>query len=509
MGKKYKAAFFILTVFAALFNWHCLKSNRVDVPDDVRETLELSGIHKPNLLLALEPWLTSGDTVKLKAMYRIIANMKANYTVSYHVEDSLGNRYDFNPVKFRNYRELKHRWDATEQRVGNLIYQPDTFLLDYEELDKDFLINNLNLAFKAKQKYPWAGQYSFDVFWKWVLPYRCANEVAEPFRKHFIDKYGMVVDTMKTENPLVVAKVLNDLINNEMDFKDTWLRSADIQPLDTLEKYGKGNFYDIAVYKVKALRSFGIAAALDYTPFLADTNFGCAWATAFDERGGECYLFPRTTVKHLTRTGRTAKTYRRTFETLKNSLRAIKDIKKSTPPFLGHWDYIDITNPLQSVDITIEADRETQFAYLSVFNDGDWHPVDWAPVDSMQLAHFHKVGKNVVYLPVRMEKHKLYRLGSPFIAKEGGQKRLLVPDKKHLVYVTIANTAPYIRILKGKKYTLYMWEGNWVKIAEFYGKGEPEHFRVPANGLYLVSDDNIDFEERIFVVDDFGNQLFY
>ncbi len=509
MYKTGKTTAFLLFLLLAVTQWQCLKSRRVDVPDDVRQTFDLAGIHKPNLMLAVEPFLTAGDSLKLKSMYRIIANMKANYSVTYHVEDSLGNRYNFNPQDYRNYSELKHHWDAVEQQAGNLIYVPDTFLLDYEELDKEFLINNLKLTFKAREKYPWVKKYSFETFWKWVLPYRCANEIPEPFREHFLNKFGKAVDSLHTDNPLAVARFLNREINKYIDFKDTYLRSVNLQPIDTIEKYGAGNFYDIAAYKVKVLRSFGIAAALDYTPFLADTNYGCAWATAFDDRGGEYALFPNTTVAHLNRVGRMAKTYRRTFETLNNSLRAIKDIKKSTPPFLGHWDYLDITNPLQAVDVTVQTDKETRFAYLAVFNDGEWHPVDWALADSLHLARFHNVGKNIVYLPVRMEKHKLYRLGAPFLLENSGRKNFLHPDYQHLTEIKVNRTAPYVPINNGRKYTLYLWDGNWKKLYEFFGKGESVLFRVPANGLFLVSDDNIDFEERIFIADDFGNQVFY
>ena len=459
--------------------------------------------------MALEPYFTAGDSAKLNSLYWLIENMEANYFVSYHIEDSLGNIYSFDPSKYENYLQLKHHRDSIEQKVGNLIYEPDTFIVDYECVTKDFLINNLELACRSVKKYPWAKNYSAETFNEWILPYRCANEKIEPFRKHFYNKFGKSIDTVQSENPLLIAKILNGLINSEIDYSDTYNISANIQPVDTLEKRGCGNFFDIAVYKVKALRSFGIAAALDYVPYFADTNYGCAWATAFDNEGGEYYLFPHTTVKNIFKPGRIPKMYRRTFKTLDNSLRAIKNVKTNTPPFLGHYDYYDITNSLETFDVSVATDDDTtRFVYLAVFNDGEWHPVDWAETDSTGVATFHKITPGTVYLPLKMVKAKQYRLGFPFLLETGGMKHLLIPDYKHPVTVTLTKTAPYTNLAIAGYYTLYIWDGNWNALYRFVCTSPELLLDLPQNALFLLANDDLDFDERIFIPGPAGEQIF-
>ena len=88
--------------------------------------------------MALEPYFTAGDSAKLNSLYWLIENMEANYFVSYHIEDSLGNIYSFDPSKYENYLQLRHHRDSIEQKVGNLIYEPDTFIVDYECVTRDF-----------------------------------------------------------------------------------------------------------------------------------------------------------------------------------------------------------------------------------------------------------------------------------------------------------------------------------------------------------------------------------
>ncbi len=496
-------------LFFALMNWHCLKSKRPGIPEEVRKTLDMAGLNKISLLSAIGHYVENGDSLKLRALYWLIANMKANYTVRYHVQDSLGHRFRFNPMDYCCYLSLKHHWDSIEQLRGNLIYKPDTFLIDYEEVSGDFLIKNINEAYDAWQQNPWSKGYSPAQFYQWILPYRCMNEEVENFRDYFQKKYGRQVGLLKTTNPFVCAKFLDSLINDDIDYQDSFNKEANIQLLDSLAQKHFGSYFDVAVYKVKALRSFGIAAALDYTPFLADTNFGFAWATAIYPDGSELKLFPKTRIRHLFKSGRMAKTYRRTFETLKNSLRAIKKTSVSTPPFLGHFDYFDITDKLQSADLALNFSGKIKYAYLAVFNDGEWHPIDWAKPDSNNQALFCRMGKPIVYLPLQMENGKLYRLGNPFLLNASGKKHILIPQFEHQTEASIEKVSPTGRLQFRKKYTLFVWNGNWQELYEFVGYRFPLSFQLPTNGLFLISDNNIDFDERIFIIDKTGQQVFY
>jgi hypothetical protein len=511
MGKFIqKSLFFTLLVTLLLCNWHCLKSTRPGIPSAVQRVLNRAGINKPELLKAIGYYVEKKDSLPLKAMYGLIAQMDKNYAVFYSVQDTAGNHYTFDPTAYPDYLSLKHAWDSTEQIHGNLLYHADSFRVDSYTLSGDFLINNLQMALKAYRTFPWSRLYSFGTFCRWILPYRVANEQAEAFRSYFLKEYGPLPQRFlkKNTSPLDVAFYLNRLINRKMDYKDTYNKSLDVQSIRVLEKSGKGNFYDIAIYKVKVMRAFGIAAAMDYTPFLADTNFGYAFTTVILPGGNEMRMEYPHRVKNLDKPGRIAKLYRRTFYRDSASLFAVKNMHTSTPAFLGDFYYSDITNPLRSKTVGIRLTDTARYVYLSIFNDGGWHPVSWAiPKDSSAL--FQKMGKNIVYLPVAYQKHHLMRMGNPFLLDNSGIKHLLSPDISVRQRVTLLRTSPFTPMKAGEEYTLYFWDGNWETLAVFKAGEKGYTLSLPANALYLLSNDDIDFNERIFIINRQGKQEFY
>jgi hypothetical protein len=492
-----------------LLNWQCLKSNKAGIPMDVVKVIAKADLNKPELMNAIGEYLAPEDSLKLKAMYWLIANMDGNYTVYYSVQDSLGRHYTFPPENYSHYLDLKHKWDDTEKSVGNLIYHADSFSVDFKSLKAGFLIDNMNDAWQAYQSNAWAKAYDFHIFCRWILPYRCANEPVEPFRKHFLKKYGDSIREAHPTSAMAAALLINRLVNRQMDYKDTYNKSANVQDIHQLEKTGAGNFWDINVYKVKVLRSFGLAATLDYTPFLADTNFGYVWTTVILPDRSELMLeFPHR-VARLRAGGRLAKVYRRSFERDSTCLYAIKDIKQTTPPFLGHYYYQDISNQIPHARVQLKYFPKQPYAYLAVFNDGEWHPVTWAISSPDKGTVFDLMGTNVVYLPVGLNKKFLLSLQSPFILDGEGNQFRLKANFTREVSARITYTAPRQLMNLNQKYSLFVWNGNWYPLYNLDGNPRGYDLKVPDNGLFLLTNEDIDFSERIFVIDADGNQMFY
>lgn len=497
----------ILALFS-FFNWRCLKSSNPGIPEPVRTTIDSSGINKPELLKAIVHYIKPADSNKRKAMYWLLANMKGNYTVHYVVKDSSGHPYHFKPSKFKNYDALEKKWDSIEKIHGPLIYKADSFWMDQKHIKARFLIDNIDEAFKAYTTNPWDKSYNFKQFCEWILPYRCANETVEPFRKHFIKEYGPALDKHHPTNIMDVALLLNHLVNQKIHYKDTYNKEANVQTIRQLEHSGYGNFYDINIYKVKVLRAFGIAASLDYTPFLADTSFGYAWTTAFLPDSSEIRLqFPSKV--NLEKPGRVAKIYRRTYKRIKTSLFVLKKINQPTPPFMGDYFYQDVTNKIASKTASIKSEKKVHYAYLAVFNDGGWHPVSWTIPSKYSVATFQRMGKDIVYLPVSLKKHKRFCIGAPFILNEQGKQHMLIPDFSSKQKVFLTKTSPYQRIKQEKRYTLYVWENNWKRLFSFIGTKKGIMAGVPKNGLFVLKNNALPRQERIFVVGQKGKQIFY
>jgi len=500
--------FFFSTL--VMLNWQCMKSVKPGIPADVLQVIQHAGLNKPELVKAIGRFVADKDSLQRKALYRLMAQMNNNYSVYYSVQDTLGNHYSFIPKDYPDYLSLKHAWDSTEQIRGNLIYHADSFRVDGQTLSGNYLISNINEAFKAHANFPWSKGYDFQTFCHWILPYRVANEPPEAFRQYFLKEYGPLPQKfyLKNVHTMDVAMYLNKLINKKIDYKDTYNKSLNVQTIGQLEKSGFGNFYDINIYKVKVLRAFGIAAALDYSPFLADTNFGYAYTTVILPGRSELILKFNHSVKALHKPGRLAKVYRRTFFRDSSSLYTIKKLRTSTPPFLGDFYYSDITSRLQSANVRLRLNDNPKYAYLCVFNDGRWHPVSWsAPKDSVAL--FKKTGTHIVYLPVSYQHHTLMRLGLPFILDNRGMKFFLNADFSLRQPVTLRKTGPHSRMNPEDTYTLYFWNGNWKALASFRAGENGHTLAVPARALFLLANNNVDLSERIFIIGSNGKQQFY
>ncbi len=500
--------FFFSTL--VMLSWQCMKSTKPGIPADVLQVIQRAGLNKPELVKAIGRYVKDKDSLKRKALFCLMAQMDRNYTVYYSVQDTLGNHYSFSPKDYPDYLSLKQAWDSTEQVSGNLLYHADSFRVDGQTLSGNYLISNINEAFNAQSNFPWSKDYNFQTFCHWILPYRVANEQPEVFRQYFLKEYGPLPQRFynKDAHVLDVSTYLNKLINQNIDYKDTYNKSLNVQTIRQLEKSGFGNFYDINIYKVKVLRAFGIAAALDYTPFLADTSFGYAYTTVILPGKNELILKYNHGVKALHKPGRLAKVYRRTFFRDSSSLYTIKKLRTSTPPFLGDFYYSDITNRLQSANVWLRLNDNPKYAYLSVFNDGGWHPISWATTKD-SVALFKKMGTHIVYLPVSYQKHTLMRLGLPFILNNQGMKQFLKAGFPFRQPVRLRKTSPHDKLNPGEFYTLYFWDGNWKTMTSFRAGKNGYALAVPTRALFLLTNDDIDFNERIFIIDSKGKQQFY
>ena len=101
------------------------------------------------------------------------------------------------------------------------------------------------------------------------------------------------------------------------------------------------------------------------------------------------------------------------------------------------------------------------------------------------------------------------RLNAPFILDDRGRKFFLKPDFTFRQPVKLLKTSPYNNMVPGETYTLYIWNGNWISLIAFRSGKDGYSLSVPRGALFLLTNDDIDFNERIFIIDSNGKQQFY
>ncbi len=354
------------------------------------------------------------DSLKLQAAYFIIQNLENNYSIKRSLTDSLNNKIIINIDDFQNLSSINKYRDSIENIRGELYYQADSILLDFRNIKSEFIIKHINESFASWHNNPYAHNYSFNIFCNYILPYRVANEDVEGYISHFQEKFKQIYRENNSLNH--IAYNINNAINSEITYDERLVINPNTQSIHDLENKGRSNLKDINIYKIKVLRSFGIAAALDYTPFFSDSISGYYSTTVLLSNNENIRLTHNN--KYPYNCNKVAKVYRRSFNNDESSLFSIKDKTTHTPPFLGNFIYNDISNEyINTNDTAILFPVGVKYGYLAIWNNKKLRAIDWAKIDSNGYAVFKNLGVGIIYTPVIVKNKYLKATGSEFVLK--------------------------------------------------------------------------------------------
>jgi len=445
----------------------CLKSNKPGIPESVRRVIDQAGLHKVAFLNAMVSYEAPEDSLKRKALYYLIANMGSHYEISYKITDFAGERYSFPIGDYPDYATLKKHLRLLKEKKGPLKVEHDTILLDVKTVTSQLLSSNTDTAFKS-----WANPiynqniYSFNDFCQYILPYRVANEKAEPFRNFFKMRYGDKIFSILHQSHVNLVSLISrihQLVMSDIDNVKRYELHYNYPTLDEITAAHRGNYRDLAIYEVKAFRSFGIASTMDYSPYFADSSGGYFWPVVLVS--GQQFIpvfYPGISTDNLTSPGKLSKVYRRKYTDDSTSLFRIKKISEHTPAFLGQFNYDDVTDEyVPTANITVTLTDTARYAYLAVFNSGSWHPVQWSLSKNQLQAHFSNMGVDILYLPMIIRKEKNLPAGLPFLlGKDGKVKVLTGQTAKPVQTRTLARITPHQLLQPHQKYFLYQWKNN-------------------------------------------------
>lgn len=404
----------LLAVAAPLLFLSCLKSNEPGLPLEVVRVIQQTGHNKVEILKALAHYVESEDTAGRNALYFLISNMEKQYAVAYTLMDSAGNELSFNPLSYPNYQQMMKAWDSVSESPGGLMFKPTRYTLDRDTIKAELIRNTIQLALSSR-RLPWAGHIPDSIFLRYVLPYRVANEDLEDWRSLLASHLEPLKNTADVRSPEELAALVNNHIEQNFTEDIRLIKQANVTKASQILHERMASPRDMAIFRVMALRSLGIPATLDYIPWLSDSLHSVWFASYYTSEHTWKPLLPATFERQLLNDdSRVPKIYRRIFHTTDSSLFAIKDLKKTTPPFLGHFHYLDVTSSyLQVRNLTYHGPCPDEFIYLAIHNGRNWKAVDWAFCKG-DSASFRNIGNRVKTAFVWLEKldddHQLHLL---------------------------------------------------------------------------------------------------
>jgi len=424
-----------------------LVSSCTSYPETIEVVLRQAGNNRKELEKVLIHYgKVPADSLKLRAAEFLITNMPGKYSEYYD-------------APWNDVGTVSLRWTSSSNKKLVL----DTYQLgepvkrdDVTHITADYLISNIELAFKVWQEQPWGKYLPFDIFCEEILPYRISTEPLENWREKalasFADLYRTFAEdsTMTTVKACIMLNSILPLFRMDKDFPE--------MNYSQLMSSTRSTCDGMAALAAFSMRALGIPVTVDYTQKWTDANHGHTWNSVYDTSGMHISFMGVETnpnEPHNKVIGRPAtKIYRRTF--------SIQNIYKKLSYFsqeLCEKNGIDVTAEYgRSVDVNIPVTHpcpDTKYAYLTTLYETVWMPVGWGIVEQ-DTIHFSSVGKQALYMPVYYQNNIQTAACFPFWLDDDGNCRFLKPDTSYQELLVLEDIAP-----SENKHVMRMFDGRF------------------------------------------------
>ncbi len=483
--------------------------------NDIKDNIKNSKKNKSQIKYAIKFFKQKGDSLQQVASNFILKNIGEHSFIQHALYDSEGNEIEWDVLLYKNYDSMIAAMDSLEAIKGELIWKRKEKVEDVQTISGEVLIENVELAFEVWKEKPWAKNYSYEIFKEYILPYRGSNEPIESWRGYFMNDYRHIESKMNNiDDPVEAVRLINNDLKSWFKFDSRFYCHPTDQGLFSMLMNKVGRCEDMTNLAIYAMRANGIAVTSDYTPHWADTGNNHAWNVVITPDGKTIpFMGCEENPGKYSLRQRMAKVYRKTYSKQTDNLAFKLENEEKAPTWLSGKCYIDVTREYTNVsDVTLTLKSEipdgVHFAYLCVFNSGEWKAIHWGRINSNSVT-FTEMGVNLVYLPMFYVNEELIPAGEPFILRRDKTIRTLKEDgvfefvkltsvrKKNIEKSSRHKTNVFLD--EGCKYELFYWENDWKSLGVKTAKGDPLVFRnVPENCLYWLVKKDSKKEERIF-----------
>lgn len=349
-----------------------------------------------------------GDSLKYRAACYLIEHIPGCYSYKDARIDSLKS------LKWMSVAHGEEAWlDSVKRRWDGFSYLSAPKVYDARVITADYLIKNIDHAFEAWNKQPWAKYYTFDDFCRYVLPYRVGDEPLEWWREAYHDRYAPAIDSMYRGSDIV--KAVQAVREKFLEEGFAWNTNFSLPHLGAsfLLDHRVGYCRESCDFTVYLLRSLGMPVATDCYLASPQTSGAHSWTVLKDTTGARVpFWLMETKVERGLDDGRPkGKVFRQMY-----------------------WgELVDVTSEYfgeNRAEIEVKCPKAADDkVYLCVFSCGNYTPVDVAG-QRKGKAVFHNLEPGIWFLPMYREKGRkgLLPAGYAFSLDEKGKVKSYVPD---------------------------------------------------------------------------------
>lgn len=454
----------ILLLLLLFFLFSCSNTNQ-----KLEFALEQAGGNRSELEKVLSHY--KDDSIKYKSAVFLIENMPYySYSISPEIDSTkalLSNIFK------------KCDLSEDERQKGIIFQQTSSPIIkqDIKEIKAEFLIENIDYAFKVWKEKSWNKNLSFDDFCELILPYRIAEEPLTIWRRKYYEKYNPILDSLYRGTDVVKAcNILSDYMKTEKFFYFTGFgtprQGAQFQFENRIGTCRDA--CDIATY---VMRSVGIPVTTDMYPYSPEYQMGHEWNVVRDTTGR--YLpfwyeqFNAVRDDSFTDKRKKGKVFRMTYG-LQHPIKSLKKLPISLQkPFMK-----DVTNEYfgkNEVIIPFKDNIENVFIGVFTARNG-WLPVGRGKIENKSII-FENIEPFVVYQPLTYENNELIPITHPFMYKKN-KVHIFTPENK-AQEVILTRKYP-LRKSSTARYK------NWLLLTEIRGSNHP-HF-LSSNLIHKITE---------------------
>lgn len=406
------------------------------------------------------------DSLKRKAAKYLVNNMVYHQSISSPLLDVYyANIAEIN--KHYKFPDCIEQYESLYRQMG----KPSDMkkLSDMDVMSSHNLIAHIDSAFECWENGYWAKHLSFDEFCEYLLPYRIGNEKYEDWREKLRRKYIPITNAIMNsddirEQPFWAACKINDALKKLRFHNQKVLPWLHVEwPVSVLQDMRMGECYDYAKLTTYIMRACGIPVSLDFTPQWPDRAHAHHWNVLHDNTGLPVpFMGAESNPGQYNKQGRRmAKVYRCTFSYQPNSLFAINnDIRQLVPPVLNSPFIKDVSEEYfkgHNLRVNLNGIHpRDSFAYIAVFNNSEWIPVDFGRITGNNSVEFHNLGANIIYLPVYWGRNGSVPAGELVLISEDGSIKAMIPQLNRRHDIVIRRKYPlFDRIVQFRKLMEY------------------------------------------------------
>ncbi|WP_163218914.1 transglutaminase domain-containing protein [Bacteroides sp. 224] len=422
---------FSLLVCVVIFVLSCSSGLWVD------QTLQYAGENRLELENVLNHYKDNAE--KRKATRFLIENMvnkyyytgrlMDRYDVLFHLYDSLHR----NDIITGDPPVITSTWDSIENRFGKLTPQSLELNLDCRTLPSDFLVENIETAFNAKQsRFPFLDN-SFETFCEFVLPYRAGNEYPEDYRKRYYTEFKHLIDTVADTDTIGLLDAFHREFHKERKIRvsnQLWDYPISI-PVSKMELGKRGACRHQTVYCASVMRACGLPVGIDFVKSWGNRSQGHEWNVLL-LKDGNIYPFDAFQSKRAELLYKPAKIFRKMFANhyLPEDIPALDEV----PATLLCPDEMDVTHQYgKTYNVEVECtykyqgEKKKRYGVICVFDNTQWKPIYYGKISGNKMTFPNMMG-DVCYMAGYYDQGDIIPATDPFILEKDGHIHLLTTD---------------------------------------------------------------------------------